>query len=78
MVEGILYGSVSAFITFLLYIPLMLVIGGKIDKFLGFVSISKYFFSHIFLILLAQIFFGVALGVVSSMLATGKYLKQIE
>jgi len=78
MVEGILYGSISAVITFLIYIPLILVIGGKIDKFLGFVSITRYFFSHIFLILLAQILFGVILGVVSSILATSKYLKQIE
>ena len=78
MVEGILYGSISAFATFLIYLPLILIIGGKIDKFLGFVSISEYFFSHIFLILLAQLFFGIALGIISSILATTKYLKQIE
>jgi len=78
MVEGILYGAISGFVTFLIYIPLVLIVGGKIDRFLGFVSITRYFFGHAILILLAQLVFGVLLGVVSSMLATNKYLKQLE
>jgi len=78
MVEGILYGIISGFATFLLYVPLVLIIGGKIDKFLGFVSITRYFFGHAILILLAQLVFGMLLGVASSMMATNKYLKQLE
>jgi hypothetical protein len=78
MVEGIIYGSISAAIAFFIYIPLILVIGGKIDKFLGFVSITRYFFGNVVLILLAQLVFGMLLGVISSMLATNRYLKQLD
>jgi len=78
MVGGILYGAIASIISFILYIPIIFIFGSKIDKFLGFVSITKYFVSHLFIIFLAQLVFGVLLGVVSSMLATNKYLKQVE
>ncbi len=78
IVEGILYGAIASVVSFILYIPIIFIFGSKIDKFLGFVSITKYFVSHMLLIFLAQLVFGVLLGVVSSILATNKYLKQVE
>jgi len=42
--------------------------------FLGEISVAEYFFSNILILLLAQIAFGVIIGVISAVFAVAKYL----
>jgi len=74
VLAGCFYGIIAAILSSICYIPLILTVGRKIDIFLGNVSITKYFFSNILILLLAQIAFGIIIGVVSAIFAVAKYL----
>jgi hypothetical protein len=71
---GCFYGLIAAGLSFVCYVPLILTLGRRMDLFLGEISITKYFFANIFVLLLAQIAFGVIIGVVSAVFAVSKYL----
>lgn len=74
-VAGAIYGFISAMITLILFYPITMWLGGKTEDFFAGLNVFHYYtanFGQIFLIL---IFSGIAIGVVSSFLATRKYLK---
>jgi cell division transport system permease protein len=75
MVEGIVYGLISAVITLVLFFPITLWFGKSMTAFLGMNLYTYYMqnFIQIFLIVLGS---GVILGAVSSFLAVHKYLKK--
>ncbi len=74
VLAGCFYGLIAAGLSFICYVPLILTLGRKMDIFLGEISITKYFFSNIFVLLLAQIGFGIVIGIVSAVFAVSKYL----
>jgi len=75
MVEGIMYGVISAVITMVLFYPICYWLGSVTESFFSSVNIFHYYianFGQIFLILL---FTGVVLGTLSSLIAIRRYLK---
>ncbi len=74
VLAGCFYGIIAALLSAICYIPLILTIGRKFDAFLGNISITSYFFSNIFVLVLAQIGFGMVIGIIASVFAVSKYL----
>lgn len=75
MVEGILYGLVSAFITMIIFYPISLWLGANMTDFLG-INLNTYYFANFFQLLAITAVFGIILGVISSFFATRAYLKK--
>lgn len=75
MVEGIIYGFVSALITMILFYPISLWLGANMTEFLG-INLNTYYLSNFFQLLVINAIFGMLLGVISSFLATRAYLKK--
>ncbi len=75
MVEGMIYGLVSALITMILFYPISLWLGANMTDFLG-INLNTYYFSNFFQLLVINAVFGMLLGVISSFLATRAYLKK--
>jgi cell division transport system permease protein len=75
MVEGMIYGLVSALITMILFYPISLWLGANMTDFLG-INLNTYYFSNFFQLLVINAVFGMLLGIISSFLATRAYLKK--
>jgi len=73
VVEGTLYGILSALIALLAFFPLSWLLKGPTETLLG-ADVLSYYFSHFWLFLLVLLFSGALLGAVSSFLAVRKYL----
>ncbi len=74
VIEGALYGLISALVSFLLLIPVITFISPHVNSFIPEVNLSSYFAGNFMTLFLYQILFGVGLGVVSSIVATRRYL----
>jgi cell division transport system permease protein len=80
LVTGIMYGLIAGFLSFLIiwfYIwfnsaPSQLY---SISQLMWELGIPKYFHANFFIVLFYQLFFGVVLGIASSAIAIGRYLK---
>lgn len=75
IIEGIMYGMVSAIVATALFYPVTLWLKGATSDFYGGVDLFNYYIEHlnqIFLILLST---GMGLGALSSYLAVRKYLR---
>ena len=75
VVEGILYGFLGAFITFILFVPITYWLGKNMTDFLG-INLFDYFISHLFSLGFLFILGGVLLGAASSFFAIRKYLRK--
>lgn len=75
MVEGIIYGIVSAILASILFIPITSWFGKNMTGFLG-INLSSYYINNIFQIFLILLASGVFLGIISSLLAVRKYLNK--
>lgn len=75
LIEGILYGIISAIVSMLVTAPLIYVISPYVNAVIPELQIWQYFLVHLPLLLIYEILFGVGLGIVSSFIAMGKYLK---
>lgn len=76
MIEGVVYGVVSAVITLILFYPITLWLTKNTQTFFGGMSVLKYYgdnFIQLFAILLVS---GVLLGIISAWFAIRKYLKR--
>ncbi len=76
MIEGVVYGLVSAAITLILFYPLTLWLTKTTQSFFGGLSLLQYYgdnFLQFFAILLVS---GVLLGMISAWFAIRKYLKK--
>ena len=76
MIEGIVYGLVSATITLIMFYPLTLWLTKTTKTFFGGLSLLQYYgdnFIQFFVILLIA---GVLLGMISAWFAIRKYLKK--
>ncbi|MGC9610702.1 MAG: permease-like cell division protein FtsX [Minisyncoccia bacterium] len=74
MVEGLIYGIVSAIISFLIFIPFIGFVSPHVNSFIPEVNIQNYFNTNFLSLMFYQLIFGVALGIVSSIIATRRYL----
>ncbi len=74
VVEGALYGLVSAVLTFSILWPLSIWLKEPSEKFLASFNTYDYFVNNAFEIMLILLAVGVLLGVVSSYLSVRKYL----
>src|SRR5690606_1271148 len=75
MVEGIIYGIISALITMLIFYPISLWLGANMTDFMG-INLNVYYMSNFFQLLIITAVFGMLLGIISSFLATRAYLKK--
>ncbi len=74
MLQGIMYGVISGVMSLLIMYPILLWLGPETEAFFQF-NLFNYFvtdFSHFFLTLVG---IGVALGMLSSLLAVARYLR---
>jgi cell division transport system permease protein len=75
IVEGVIYGVISAVITIVLFYPLVLWLGPITESFFSGINLFHYYisnFGQLFLILLLT---GIVLGGLSSFIAIRRYLK---
>lgn len=75
VIEGIMYGVVSAIFTLILFYPVTIWLGPFTENFFGATNVFDYYvnnFSQMFSILIIS---GIALGSISSYLAVKKYLR---
>ncbi len=75
MVEGAIYGIIATLITLILFIPITIYLGHNMTSFLG-LNIYDYYLSNIFQIFVIILLSGVVLGMISSLIATRKYLNK--
>jgi cell division transport system permease protein len=75
IVEGIIYGVVSALITLIVFIPITIWLGNTMTDFLG-INMAIYYKENFFQIALIVLASGAVLGSVSSFLAIRKYLNK--
>ena len=75
IIQGMIVGVLATLITTLLFFPLTLFVGIKLQTFVSGFDLFAYFADNLFLILLLQLTAGIGLGVVSSLIAIRKYLK---
>jgi cell division transport system permease protein len=75
MVEGILYGLISAIVAMVLFYPLTLWLGPLSERFFGGINVFHYYLSNFFQIFFILFVIGVTLGALSSWVATRRYLK---
>ena len=75
VIEGILYGITASIITILLFMPVINFASSRLVGFLPGIELSSYFYSNLLELFVLQTVVGIALGVVSSLVAMGRYLK---
>ncbi|OGY60067.1 MAG: hypothetical protein A3H06_01170 [Candidatus Colwellbacteria bacterium RIFCSPLOWO2_12_FULL_44_13] len=73
--EGILYGLIGAVFSLIIMAPVAIGLSSKLSVFIPGMDLAAYFNSHIFNLLGWQIIFGVGIGVISSYIATRRYLR---
>jgi cell division transport system permease protein len=75
IVEGIMYGVVSAIITMVLFYPFALWLGPMTESFFSGVNLYNYYISNFGQIFLILLLVGIILGALSSFIAVRRYLK---
>jgi cell division transport system permease protein len=75
VIEGVMYGIVSALFALVLFYPLSLWLGDTTETFFGSTNMFEYYVDHFAQLFLILVLFGIALGAVSSFLAVKRYLK---
>ena len=75
LVTGMLYGLLASVITLALFFFATWLVAPQLAALFSEINIFSYFISNIFLLSLILIFVGLTLGVVSSYVATRRYLK---
>ena len=75
IIQGVIVGVLATFITTLLFFPLTLFVGIKLQTFAPGFNLFSYFADNLLLIVFLQLLTGIGLGVISSLLALRRYLK---
>ena len=75
LIEGALYGIISAVITMIIFWPVTIWLGRTTTMFFGGINLFDYYRSYFFEIFGVLLVSGVLLGLVSSFLAVRKYLR---
>jgi len=75
IVEGMMYGFFAAWVSLLLFYPFIYFVSPYIVSIVPDVSVVAYLNTHAIEIIAIQIFSGIILGAISSLIAIRKYLK---
>lgn len=75
LAEGVISGFFAALISLLILLPLSFFLGPKAEVFLPGFNLFHYLTSNFFLIFSIQLITGMAVGVISSLIAVRKYLE---
>lgn len=75
IVEGVIHGLIASFITTILFIPIVYVLGPYLKVFVPEFGLVSYFWSHLFVLLGLQILISGGIGIFSSLIAMRKHLK---
>lgn len=75
VVMGVIYGVITALISVALAAPIVWLASPYVKLFIPAMDLREYFTSHLFLIFLYQLLFGIGIGVISSFIAIRRYLK---
>ena len=75
IIQGVIVGVLATLITTLLFFPLTLFVGIKLQTFAPGFNLLSYFADNLLLIVSLQLLTGIGLGVISSLLALRRYLK---
>ncbi|MDO8474049.1 MAG: permease-like cell division protein FtsX [bacterium] len=75
LLQGIIVGALASLLTFILLVPFTLFLSSKLETFVPQFSLFEYFMNNFFMILFLQLFVGIGLGVLSSLIAIRRYLK---
>ena len=76
MIEGVIYGVISAVITLILFYPITLWLTNNTQEFFGGMSILRYYGDNFLQLFGILVISGVLLGMVSAWFAIRKYLKK--
>ncbi|MCI0533116.1 permease-like cell division protein FtsX, partial [bacterium] len=76
IVEGIMYGAISALAAMALFYPVTLWIGDATAKFFSGINVHAYYIDHLISIFGSTLLAGIFLGAVSSAIAVSKYLNE--
>jgi len=74
IIQGMISGIISALIAFLVLFIVSYVIGPKVEDITNGFNSFVWFGSHVFILFFMQLFSGIILGVVSSLIAIRRYL----
>ncbi|MFA4975303.1 MAG: permease-like cell division protein FtsX [Candidatus Paceibacterota bacterium] len=75
MVEGAIYGIIATILTLIIFWPVTVYLGNKMTNFLG-LNMYDYYVSNLFQISMIILLSGVILSMISSFIATRKYLNK--
>jgi cell division transport system permease protein len=75
IIQGMIVGVLATLITTLLFFPLTLFVGLKLQTFTPGFELFSYFADNLLFIVFLQLAVGIGIGVVSSLIAIRKYLK---
>jgi cell division transport system permease protein len=75
VVEGVIYGIIACIIGFLILIPVISFLSPYVGRFIPELVLSDYFQTNFFALFLYQLLFCIVLGIVSSIIATRRYLQ---
>lgn len=75
IVEGIIYGAIAAIISVLLYIPIVNIASPHLASFVPSFDLKAYFNGNFGYLFFCQLFLGIGLGILSSIIAIRRYLK---
>lgn len=75
LVEGFLYGIISATFTIVVFYPIMFLVSPSVERFFPGSDLFLYFQTNVVTLWIILLLCGIFLGVVGSMIAIRKYLK---
>ncbi len=75
VVEGMLWGLIAAFISIIVFAPILYFVSPYLNEFIPGLNIFQYFYMHIIQLFLYELLFGVVIGGLSSFWAVRRYLK---
>lgn len=75
IVEGIIYGTISAVLCMSVMFPIIYFISPSVVKLLPDMNLLNYFTSHFFQLFGYQLLFGIGIGIISSSIAIRRYLR---
>jgi cell division transport system permease protein len=76
LIEGIMYGIIAALLSMVIMAPIIYFVSPYVGVLVPELALWTYFTSNIAALFIYQLLFGVVLGVISSFIAIGKYLKE--
>lgn len=76
LVEGMIHGLLASIAAMVIFWPLTLWLGPRAERFFGGPNLFEYYLTNFIWIFLMLLVIGVALGVISSLIATRRYLRE--